>query len=205
MLDPRSHRLRRPHSRLPPLPQRALEDLRYIRETMERSSAFTATPGWGQCILGLTAWPAAWIAARQATASAWLMVWLLEAVLAVALAVVAMQLKAHRAGLALTSGPGRKFALSFLPSVAVAALLTLALSAMGLHRLLPAVWLLLYGAGVIAGGAFSIPLLPLMGLGFLVTGAVALFVPAWGNPAMAVAFGGLHVLFGVWIARKHGG
>jgi hypothetical protein len=187
------------------MPQRALEDLRFIRETMERSSAFTATPGWGQVGIGLTAIAAAFLAARQATASAWLVTWLVEALIAVTIAVTAMQIKAHRAGLALTSGPGRKFGLSFLPCVVAAVPLTIALSRLGLTRLLPGVWLSLYGAGIVTGGAFSIPLLPAMGICFLATGTLALFMPAWGNLLMAVAFGGVHIVFGIWIARKHGG
>jgi hypothetical protein len=123
---------------------------------------------------------------------------------AVVIALLAMQFKARRSGLPLTSGPGRKFALGFLPCVVVAMLLTVALGRAGLVRLLPGVWLLLYGAGVITGGAFSIPLLPIMGLCFLVTGTFALFLPAWGNLLMAVGFGGVHIFFGAWIARQHG-
>jgi hypothetical protein len=205
MLDRQPHRLRRLHSRARPMPQRALEDLRYIRETMERSSTFTATPGWGQVLMGFTVFPAAAIAAQQKTSNAWLLAWLTEALLAVTIAFVAMYRKARRACLPLTSGPCRKFALGFLPCVIVAVLLTMALARLGLTILMPALWLLLYGAGVITGGAFSIPLLPAMGASFLLVGTVALFVPAWGNILMAVGFGGLHVLFGAWIASKHGG
>jgi hypothetical protein len=202
MLDRQPHRVRR-RPRL--VPQRALDDLRYIRETMERSSAFTATSGWGQVLMGSTAIVAAAIAARQSSSKFWLAVWIAEAALAVTIALVAIYHKARRAGLPVTSGPGRKFALGFLPCVIVAILLTLALTRLGLTPMLPAVWLLLYGAGVVAGGTFSIPLLPAMGLSFLITGTIALFFPAWGNTLMAAGFGGLHILFGLWIAVKHGG
>jgi hypothetical protein len=205
MLDRQSHRVRRPHTRFRPVPQRALEDLRYIRETMERSSAFTATPGWGQVVMGISALPATYIAARQSSPNAWFAVWLIEACIAIVIAVPAMYVKARRAGLPLTSGPGRKFAISFVPSMVVAVVLTAALQRLGLTRLLPGVWSLCYGAGIVTGGAFSIPLLPAMGISFLSVGAVALFVPAWGNILMAVSFGGLHILFGLWIARNHGG
>ena len=205
MLDRQSHRLRRPRAHVRPASQRALEDLRYIRETMELSSAFTATPGWGQVLMGVTAVIAAATAARQVTAQAWLTTWLVEALLAVAIAITTMELKARRRGLPLTSGPGRKFALGFLPCVLVAMLLTAALTRLGLARLLPGVWMLLYGAGVITGGAFSIPLLPAMGSSFLLAGAVALFAPIWGNLLMAATFGALHILFGLWIAREYGG
>ena len=205
MLERQPHRVRRSHPRFRPVPQRALEDLRYIRETMERSSAFTATPGWGQVVMGVTALPAAYIAARQTTSDAWLAVWLIEACIAIAIAVPAMYVKARRAGLPLTSGPGRKFAISFVPSMVVAVVLTTALQRLGLTRLLPGVWSLCYGAGIVTGGAFSIPLLPAMGISFLTVGAAALFLPAWGDVLMAVSFGGLHILFGLWIARNHGG
>ena len=205
MPDRQPHRLRRPYSRTRPVPQRALDDLRFIRDTMERSSSFTATPGWGQVFMGLTAIAAAVLAARQPTPRAWLVTWLCEAAVAIAIAVTTMRIKARRAGLPLTSGPGRNVALSFLPCVVVAMVLTLALNRLDLIALLPGVWLLLYGAGIITGGAFSIPLLPAMGLCFLLTGTLALFVPAWGNPLMAAGFGGLHIAFGFWIASKHGG
>jgi hypothetical protein len=205
MIDRHPRRARPSHSRSRPAPQRALEDLRYIRETMERSSAFTATPGWGQVGMGLTAIGAAAIAARQPTPGSWLGVWLIEAAVAVAIATITMHRKARRAGLALTSGPGRKVGLSFLPSVFVAAWLTAALQRAALTRLLPGVWSLCYGAGIVTGGAFSIPLLPAMGSCFLLTGALALFLPAWGNLLMAVGFGGLHIFFGLWIAKHHGG
>jgi hypothetical protein len=203
MLDRQPHRLLRPLTRRPP--QRALDDLRYIRETMERCSAFSATSGGGQILMGTTAIAAAAIAARQPTPGKWLAVWIAEAAFAVTIALVAMSRKARRAGLPLTSGPGRKFALGFLPCVVVAILLTIAFAHLGPTPLMPALWLLLYGAGVITGGAFSIPLLPAMGTSFLAVGTLALFIPARGDAFMALGFGGLHILFGFLIARKHGG
>ena len=204
MPDRQTHRLRRPYARRP-LPQHALDDLRYIRETMERSSAFTATSGGGQVIMGLTAIAAVAIATRQPSPGRWLAVWLAEAVIALTIALIAMGRKARRAGLPLTSGPGRKFALGFLPCVVVAILLTIAFFRLGLTPLMPALWLLLYGAGVITGGAFSIPLLPAMGTSFVAVGTLALFFPARGDACMALGFGGLHILFGALIASKHGG
>ena len=53
---------------------RAFEDLRYIRETMARASSFTAIPGWGTVILGVTALVAAAIAGRQLTPERWFFV-----------------------------------------------------------------------------------------------------------------------------------
>ena len=172
---------------------------------MERSAAFTAVPGWGQVAIGFTALAAAWLAARQISPANWLSVWLGDAVLAVSISLVAMQRKAQRAGAALTSGPGLKFARTFLPPIVAAALLTAALYNAGLVRLLPGTWLLLYGTGVLTGSAFSVKIVPVMGVSFMVTGAAALLLPTWGNAFMALGFGGLHILFGWLIARRYGG
>lgn len=188
-----------------PLDARAVDDLRFIRQTMERSAAFTAVPGWGMVAVGATALPAAWLATRHNFDLRWLEIWITEAVLAVSLAIVAIQSKAARRGLPWTSGPGRKVALSFVPPVAAAALLTIPLFRANLGPLLPGAWMLLYGVGVIAGGAFSVPVVPVMGVCFMVTGTTALFLPSLGNWAMAAGFGGLHILFGIWIARRYGG
>src|SRR6266850_1260199 len=187
------------------LDTRAVDDLRFIRQTMERSAAFTAVPGWGMFAVGASALPAAWLASHYAFDLRWLEIWICEAVLAISLAIVAIQSKAVRRGLPWTSGPGRKVALSFLPPVAAAAMLTVPLFRANLGSVLPGMWMLLYGVGVIAGGEFSVSVIPVMGVCFMATGAAALFLPAMGNWAMAVGFGGLHILFGIWIARRYGG
>ena len=203
MLD-RQHRVRRQRT-IPPAPARAFEDLRFIRETLERSSAFTAIPGWGQVAMGAIALPAAGLAARQASPAMWLTVWLGTAVIASSIGVAATQNKAQRSGVPLTSGPGRKFALSFLPAVLAAAVLTGILYQFGLVRFLPGTWLLLFGAGVVSAGAISVAIVPAMGTCFMLLAIVALLFPAWGNLWMALGFGGLHLVFGFSIARRYGG
>jgi hypothetical protein len=202
---PRDSSLQSAHNPLPNPLHNPLEDLRFIRETLERSGAFTAVPGWGQVILGVTALATAPIAARQTTPFAWIAVWLIEAGLALAIASIAMNYKSQRLGVALISGPARKFALGFLPPLAAGAIVTVILFRAGMTATLPGIWALVYGAAVITGGVFSVPLVPVMGACFMAAGALELLYPAAGNYAMAAIFGGLHILFGSLIARKHGG
>ena len=189
-----------------PIDSRAIDNLRYIRETMESAGSFTAVPGVGGALMGLTALLAAPLAARQTSVEGWLAVWLGAAVLAFVIGAAAMVRKARHARVPLLSGPARKFALSLAPPILVGALLTAALYYAGTVSLIPGVWLLLYGTGVVTGGAFSAKIVPVMGLCFMVDGAIALFCPpSWGNWFMAAGFGGLQIVFGVIIARRYGG
>ena len=206
MLEHRPRRFRSLSHSAQSLDTRAVDDLRFIRQTMERSVEFTAVSGWGQIVLGLTAFAAAYLAARQPNAFAWLRVWLAEAILAVTIALLSMAWKANRRGLPLFTGPGRKVALGLLPPLSSGAVLTFFLVRAGIESALPATWLLLYGAGIVTGGAFSVPLVPVMGICFMAMGALAGVAPvAWGNWFLAAGFGGLHILFGALIARRHGG
>jgi hypothetical protein len=183
-----------------------MEDLRFIRRTMEVGAAFTAVPGWGGVGMGVSALAAAALASSQPTAERWLLVWILEALLAMAIGAVAIHRKARRADLPVLSGAGRKFVLSFLPPALAGVVLTVALWQAGADSLLPGAWLLLYGAAVVTAGTFSVKIVPVMGICFMVVGAFALLVmPAAGDLSMAVGFGGLQIVFGVTIARRHGG
>src|SRR6185437_1940745 len=145
------------------LDDRARDNLRFIRETMERAGSFTALPGWGVIAMGITAIGAAVIASQQASSFAWLVTWIVEAAIAIAIAGWTMVSKARETGGSLFSGPGRRFVYSFAPPLFAGALLTLLLVRMGIHDAIAGVWLLLYGTGVVTGGAFSIRIVPLMG------------------------------------------
>ena len=190
----------------PALHARAMDNLRFIRETMESAASFTAVSGWGQCAIGLTALGAAALASRQTKARAWLLVWFVEAVVSLVISGWTMRRKARAAETPLLSRPGRKLALNFAPPAFVGALLTVALFRAGLTGVIPSMWLLLYGAGIVTGGAFSVKIVPVMGLSFMLLGTIALFSPfAWGDAFLAAGFGGLHIIFGIIIARRHGG
>ncbi len=189
-----------------PIHGQAIEDLRYIRSTMERAGAFTAISGWGLVLAGVSAVGAAFVAAGQPTAEAWLGTWLAEALLALIVTLWASSRKARAALIPLLNGPGRMFVFAFTVPMVVGALLTVASLGAPLSGRLAAIWLLLYGAGIATGGAFSVRIVPTMGLVFVLLGAAALFSPVgWGNAYLAAGFGGLHIVFGVMIARQHGG
>jgi hypothetical protein len=201
----------RPQDRHPPQHKRsspgaALDDLKFIRETMERSQAFTALPGWGGVAIGITAVVAAWIASVQTEDSAWIMAWIVEAMVAASIAVISLTKKAHRSGLSLSRGPGRRFLLGMGPAMFAGFLLTISLHGAGHFDAIPGMWLLLYGAAVIAAGTFSVPAVPIMGACFMALGMVASFGPeVWFNECMVCGFGGLHIGFGFLIARRYGG
>ena len=184
----------------------AIENLRFIRDTMERASSFTAVPGRGGMAMGATALLASWIAAQQPSTDAWLAVWLMEMVVALAIGTAATIQKARRTEASLAAAPARKFALAFAPPLVAGALLTVALWRMGVTQIMPGLWLCLYGVAVAGAGVFSVRIVPAMGGAFLAFGAVALFVPAdWANICLAGGFGGLHLIFGFIIARRYGG
>jgi hypothetical protein len=198
---------RRPRPEAPQIQDRAMDNLRFIRETMERASTFTAVSGWGEVAIGVTAVFAALIAHTQLDQPrVWLAVWLGEAGIAAGISVAFMSLKANATQMELIRGPMRKLVLSFSPSIVAGAVLTLILARAGQLHLLPGMWMLLYGVGVVTAGAYSVPIVPVMGAAFMALGAAALIAPpTWGTAMLIAGFGGLHILFGTLIARRHGG
>ena len=196
-----------PQKEAPPaLHERAMDNLQYIRETMERATAFTAISGWGLVAIGITALAAAFISTQQKSFKAWLAIWLAEAVIALLVAGWSMDRKARAAKMPLLSGPGRKVAFSLSPPIFAGGILTAVLYRTGLTNAIPGLWLLLYGTGVITGGMFSVSAVPIMGLCFMALGAVAFLAPSgFADWFMAAGFGGLHIVFGVIIARRYGG
>jgi hypothetical protein len=198
--------LDRRHHRATRIRENAADDLRFIREAMEHSSRFTDVPGIGMVVIGLTAIVAAAVSSQLTSDAAWLTVWGIEVAVAVAIGAVAIALKARESGTELLAAPARKFVLGMIPPLAAGALLTAFFAQADLVEDLPGMWMLLYGTAVVTGGAFSVKVLPFEGLCFMALGALALFAPvSWGGPLLALGFGGVHVGFGILIARRYGG
>ena len=189
-----------------PMHAHAIDNLRFIRETMERAGSFTAVPGWGGLAMGVTALVAAAFASHSTSREQWLTIWLTEGLVAIAVGLLAMWRKSSAAGMPLWSAPARKFVYSFVPPLLAGAVLTYALWMAGTTATIPGIWLMLYGAGVVTGGTFSVRAVPVMGACFLMLGAAAALIPQvppdiW----LGAGFGGLHVVFGAIVARRYGG
>ena len=190
----------------PALHVRAMDNLSFIRETMGRATAFTAVPGWGGVGMGVLGLAAAAVAETRISRTEWLVTWLATSALGLTLGGWTMASKARRAGTTVFSYSGRRFVLSYVPPLVVGALLTLVLVRAELWSALPGTWLLLYGTAVTTAGAFSIRVVPIMGICLMAVGASALIVaPTAGDLFMALGFGVLQIGFGLLIARRYGG
>jgi hypothetical protein len=189
-----------------PLSGRAAENLRYIRQAMERGVTFTSIPGLGGALMGVVALVASGFAARQPSGDRWLLTWLIAAMVAAVIGLVAMLRKAGRAGAPLTGANARRFALGMAAPFVAGAAITYELWVVRSFTAMPPAWLLLYGAGVLTGGIVSVPVVRVIGLCFMALGIAAILTPAeWGNAWLAIGFGGLQIGFGIYIARNHGG
>ena len=157
-------------------------------------------------VMGLIAVVAAIVASRWDERDLWLMTWLCAAVIALGVGLWTIHRKAKAAETQMFSGSGRRFWISLGTPILVAVLLTIVLFPDGQADLLPGIWLLLFGTGVVTGGVFSVKIVPIMGICFMITGGVALFTPSsWGDVLMAIGFGGIQIIFGLIIARRYGG
>ncbi len=185
---------------------RAFDNLQFIRETMERSAVFTSVPGYGGILMGATAIGAGVVASYQTNARFWLLTWLIEAVLAFFIGLLAMWQKSKISQTSLNSAPARKFAFGLAPPLIIGAVLSAMFYKNGWFYEMPSIWLLLYGAAVVCGGANSVRVVPFAGWSFIALGTLSVFLPvSYGNLMMALGFGVLHIIFGAIVARKYGG
>jgi hypothetical protein len=184
----------------------AAENLVFIRQAMERSAAFTSIPGLGGVAMGAVGLATAVVAAQQPSPDRWLIAWLGGAAIAAVVGFAAMTRKARRYGADLMGANARRFALGMAAPFVAGAAITFELWTVGNFTVMAPAWLLLYGAGVLTGGIFSIPIVRAIGVCFMTLGIAAIATPpGWGNLWLAAGFGGLQVGFGVYIARNHGG
>jgi hypothetical protein len=183
-----------------------MADLRFIRETMESASAFSAFSAPGLFLIGGIAGVAGLVAHWQPDQVRRLVVWLVAAAVSAIVGALSTAWKTRGLAQPLMPGPARKFALSLAPALFAGTLLTIALARADSFSVLPGAWLLLYGAGLVAAGAWSVSTVPQIGAAFMGLGAFALLAPSeWGDWLLIAGFGGLHVAFGAIVGWKHGG
>ena len=137
----------------------------------------------------------------------WLATWIGEAMISFCIAAWAVHRKASRAAIPLLSKPGRKFALSFSPPMIAGVLLTIALYRAGLTAPAPRRLAAALRRGGHERGRFLREDRSRDGHSASCSAAPARYFPRspWANAYMAAGFGGLHILFGLVIARRHGG
>ena len=171
--------------------------LRVIRAAMERAGSFTAVPGWAGVLMGAIGVAAGFAADRSQEPREWALIWLVAAGLALPVGAAAMVHRARSGGVDLSAGVARRFVLSLAAPVAAGVILSAGVLQRESYELLPAVWLTLYGTGVLVAGIFSIRLISVLGISFMGLGAAAAFAPWWlATVLVAVGFGGLHLLAG---------
>jgi len=198
----------RPKQHEPPTPidSGALENLRYIRSTIEAAHTFTTVPGKGCIAMGLTALAAVGLESIPALAPHWLAIWVGAAIIACGSALWFMEQKAHAQGLSLRRAVARRFFMTLAPAFLTGAILTAALAGHVNRELITGMWLLLYGTGLAACGLFAIPAVFTAGLAFLGLGAATLWLPPGSaHIVLALGFGGIHLALGTAIVRHHGG
>jgi hypothetical protein len=184
----------------------ALENLRYIRSTIEAAHTFTTVPGKGCIAMGLTALIAVGIESLPQMTPHWLGVWVGAAIVACGSALWFMEQKARAQGLSLRRAVARRFFMTLAPAFLAGAILTAALAGQVDREIITGMWLLLYGTGLAACGLFAIQAVFTAGLAFMALGTATLWLPPGSaHIVLALGFGGIHLALGTTIVRHHGG
>ncbi len=198
------------------LHERAMDNLSFIRDTMARSAPLTAVSGWGAVVMGCTALAGAWVGSLRRSNDWWIWVWLAVAFAGCLAGFAGMALKSRQQRVPLFSAVGRNFALSLFPPIFAGVVLTEILYERELDGLMPGVWLMMYGVGVVTGGAFSVKVLPITGFCFIALGVCAFYPPVpifsplvgtltYADLILAAGFGLIHIASGLYIAWRHDG
>jgi hypothetical protein len=189
-----------------PIDSGAVENLRYIRSTIEAVHTFTTVPGKGCVAMGLAALVAVALERIPALAPHWLAIWVGAAVVAAVTALWFMEQKARKQGLSLRRAVARRFFMTLAPAFIAGAILTAALASRVDREIVTGMWLMLYGAGLCACGVFAIDAVLTAGAAFLALGAATLWLPLGSaHVVLALGFGGIHLALGITIMRHHGG
>jgi hypothetical protein len=192
----------------------AREELAYIRRTLDAAGSFSSIPGRGLVVIGLMALAAA-VVNQRVTGAPWdeaaqpvesLAVWAVLLALSVLIGLWTMTQKARRTGQPVWSPVLRKALWGYCAAMLLGGILSAAVIRSGRFDLLPEIWLGCYGSALIAGGVMSVAPVRWMGISFLALAAAgAALAPPHGLLLLVAGFGGLHILFGAYIAWRHDG
>lgn len=190
-----------PQAKVVNMDMHAIATLRYIRASMDGAGS-VAIPGSAGIAMGLIGLAAAALSWVPSLAAYWLVIWLGAAPIAAIVGGLLLAKSGSVATFVAVGTPGRKLAFGLFPSLFAGAVMTAVLWSADLSTAIPGMWLLLYGCALISASVSTTMIVAWMGAGFAGFGILALLSPvALHIPLLAMGFGGLHILFGILIAR----
>ncbi len=191
----------------------AEENLRIIRDLMERSTKYSTFSGVSGVLAGAASIVGCLVTNRLSgrqeagveAPAEFLLTWFLVIVFAIGADYLFMKRRAVRVGKRVVSRLGTQMIVASAPGLGSGALLTFFFFQQGWMAHIYPVWMLCYGIAVAAVGLFSQREVSYLGAAFLLAGALTLFLPvSLGVPMMAAAFGGFHIVYGIAMSGKDG-
>jgi hypothetical protein len=199
----------------------AEENLRIIRELMERSTKYSTFSGFSGVFAGLVAIAGCLVQhfvirslPGGSRTVAFLINWSAVIALAIGVDFLLTKRRAPLVGKTILSRLGKQMALASAPGLGMGALLTLWFLHNNMEQHIYPVWMLAYGVAVRAVGLFSQTEVSRLGWAFLGAGALALLLDALPWPAVpashlglwmiAISFGGFHIVYGIAVSRRDG-
>lgn len=161
-----------------------------------------AVPGSAGIVLGTIALMAAALCLAPGLHKYWLGIWLSAALLGAVLGSILIVRESSLRELRLVGTPLLKFALCLSPSLGAGLVMTAVHWFGGNQHAIPGTWLLLYGCALLTASSATTRVIAALGALFVLFGLTALLLPDDLQLLMLGAgFGGLHVAFGILIAR----
>lgn len=199
-----------------------IRDIAEIRSMMERSTKFLSLSGLAGIMAGVYALAGAWIvyhyfafnpraieypSAPPGSASSSLGEVVLIAfavlVLAVGTAVFLSYRKANKRDEKVWNATSRRLLANMAVSLAAGGILALILLAKGLVGLIPPVTLLFYGLAIYHASKFTYNEMKFLGLIQMGLGLTGAWYPAWGLFLWAIGFGGVHIVYGIYMHFRY--
>jgi hypothetical protein len=198
--------------------QTSATDLQTIRAALEANSRLTSLSGAALIASGVLAFMAAGFTAQAGAAEPvarlalstellhkLVILWGSTLLLSVTLNLLGMMYRARKDGQPLAARLGRRVLFAMLPALAVGGALTAGLTLQGHLDIIFGVWMLCYGAALIAASAHSLTSVRMLGI-FTLLGGVLGVIPGLNLDFVMYTstFGAGHFLLGVWVGVRYG-